>query len=147
MKNYEALRLDHQLCFPLYAASRAVIKKYYPFLEKIGLTYTQYVAMMVFWEEREVSAKHLGERLFLDSGTVTPLLKSLEAKGLVARERSRVDERVLMARATEAGMALREQAEAIPEKIATCIKLDAQEAKELYRILYKVLAEAEGSQV
>ncbi len=139
MEKYDALRLDHQLCFPLYAASRAVVKMYFPYLEKIGLTYTQYVAMMVFWEEQEVSAKHLGERLFLDSGTVTPLLKSLEAKGLVVRARSKEDERVLMARVTEAGMALREQAVTIPENVASCMKLPAKDAQELYRILYEVL--------
>ena len=139
MEKYDALRLDHQLCFPLYAASRAVVKMYFPYLEKIGLTYTQYVAMMVFWEEQEVSAKHLGERLFLDSGTVTPLLKSLEAKGLVVRARSKEDERVLMVRVTEAGMALREQAVMIPESVASCMKLPAKDAQELYRILYEVL--------
>ena len=139
MEKYDALRLDHQLCFPLYAASRAVVKMYFPYLEKIGLTYTQYVAMMVFWEEQEVSAKHLGERLFLDSGTVTPLLKSLEAKGLVVRARSKEDERVLMARVTEAGIALREQAVTIPENVASCMKLPAKDAQELYRILYEVL--------
>lgn len=139
MEKYDALRLDHQLCFPLYAASRAVVKMYFPYLEKIGLTYTQYVAMMVFWEEQEVSAKHLGERLFLDSGTVTPLLKSLESKGFVVRARSKEDERVLMARVTEAGMALREQAVTIPENVASCMKLPAKDAQELYRILYEVL--------
>ena len=139
MEKYATLRLDHQLCFPLYAASRAVVKMYFPYLEKIGLTYTQYVAMMVFWEEQEVNAKHLGERLFLDSGTVTPLLKSLEAKGLVVRARSKEDERVLMARVTEAGMALREQAVTIPENVASCMKLPAKDAQELYRILYEVL--------
>ena len=139
MEQYDTLRLDHQLCFPLYAASRAVVKMYFPYLEKIGLTYTQYVAMMVFWEEQEVNAKHLGERLFLDSGTVTPLLKSLEAKGLVVRARSKEDERVLMARVTEAGMALREQAVTIPENVASCMKLPAKDAQELYRILYEVL--------
>ncbi len=139
MEKYDALRLEHQLCFPLYAASRAVVKMYFPYLEKIGLTYTQYVAMMVFWEEQEVSAKHLGERLFLDSGTVTPLLKSLEAKGLVVRARSKEDERVLMACVTEAGMALREQAVTIPENVASCMKLPAKDAQELYRILYEVL--------
>ena len=139
MEKYDTLRLDHQLCFPLYAASRAVVKMYFPYLEKIGLTYTQYVAMMGFWEEQEVSAKHLGERLFLDSGTVTPLLKSLEAKGLVVRARSKEDERVLMARVTEAGMALREQAVTIPENVASCMKLPAKDAQELYRILYEVL--------
>ena len=139
MEKYDMLRLDHQLCFPLYAASRAVVKMYFPYLERIGLTYTQYVAMMVFWEEQEVSAKHLGERLFLDSGTVTPLLKSLEAKGLVVRARSKEDERVLMARVTEAGMALREQAVTIPETVASCMKLSAKDAQELYRILYEVL--------
>ena len=83
MSEYDPLNLKNQLCFPLYAASREIIKRYRPFLEKLDLTYTQYIAMMVFWEEQRVSAKTLGERLLLDSGTLTPVLKSLEAKGLI----------------------------------------------------------------
>lgn len=138
-KNYETLKLQNQLCFPLYAASREVIKQYRPHLDALDLTYTQYIAMMVFWEEQKLSVKELGNKLFLDSGTLTPVLKSLEAKGYVVRSRSKADERVLEVEITESGMALRERAVSVPEKVAGCVKLDTQEAMELYRLLYKVL--------
>ena len=100
---YDGLKLENQICFPLYACSRAVIKKYHPYLSAIDLTYTQYIAMLVFWDEKKISVKELGSKLFLDSGTLTPVLKSLEAKGLVKRYRSSEDERVLLVEITEAG--------------------------------------------
>ena len=136
----DPLRLESQLCFPLYACSRQVVKKYRPYLEELDLTYTQYIAMMVIWAEKSVSVKSLGERLYLDSGTLTPLLKSLEAKGYIRRRRSERDERVLMAELTEAGAALKERARPIPGKMAGCIDLEPREAAELYRLLYKLLA-------
>ena len=139
MENYEALKLDNQLCFPLYAASREVIRQYYPFLEKIGLTYTQYVAMMVLWEEEKITARDLGKRLFLDSGTLTPLLKALEKKGLIRKKRSEEDERVVTVELTAEGRSLKEQAVEVPGKIAGCIQLEPGEAFQLYRILYKIL--------
>lgn len=138
---YEGLKLENQLCFPLYACSRLVIKKYHPVLSELDLTYTQYIAMLVLWEVRSLSVKELGRRLFLDSGTLTPLLKSMEAKGLIRRFRSSEDERVLIAEITDEGVALREKAADIPEKVGGCIKLEAQEAAELYRLLYKLLEE------
>lgn len=137
----EELRLENQLCFPLYACSRQVVKKYHPYLEELGLTYTQYITMMVLWESGSVSAKVLGERLYLDSGTLTPVLKSLETKGLIRRSRSKADERVLMAELTDEGTALRERAVSVPGKIAGCIRLSPEDAAELYRLLYKILAE------
>ena len=137
--NYNVLKLENQLCFPLYAASREVIKQYRPYLDAIGLTYTQYVAMMVFWEEGTISVKELGKKLFLDSGTLTPVLKSLEAKGLVKRYRSPEDERVLIVEITEDGRQLKKKAVTIPEKVSGCVKLDAKEAMQLYTILYKLL--------
>ena len=140
MDRYDALKLENQLCFPLYAASREVIKRYHPYLTGLGLTYTQYIAMMVLWTEREVSVKELGQKLFLDSGTLTPVLKSLEEKGYVKRRRSSEDERVLIVGITEAGESLKEQAVSIPEKIAGCVRLDSEEAMQLYKLLYKVLA-------
>lgn len=136
---YDGLKLENQICFPLYAASREVIKRYRPYLDALDLTYTQYIAMMVFWQERSLSVKALGERLFLDSGTLTPVLKSLEAKGYIIRSRSKADERVLEARITEKGKKLKEQAVSVPESVAGCIKLDPNEAAQLYRLLYKVL--------
>lgn len=138
-REYEGLRLSNQLCFPLYAASREVIKQYRPFLDALDLTYTQYIAMMVLWEENTVSVKELGKKLFLDSGTLTPVLKSLEAKGYIRRSRCAEDERVLVAELTQAGEALRDSAKAVPESVASCMKLEPQEAALLYRLLYKIL--------
>ena len=138
-RDFDPLLLENQLCFPLYACSRMVVKKYHPFLEELDLTYTQYIAMMVVWEAGRISAKTMGERLFLDSGTLTPVLKSLEAKGFVSRCRSSEDERVLMVELTEAGRALRERAESVPSQMAGCLTLDPADAAELYRILYKLL--------
>lgn len=136
---YEALKLENQLCFPLYAASREVIKKYKPFLDAIDLTYTQYITMMILWEIPSVTAKELGDKLYLDSGTLTPLLKKLEVKGLLSRKRSEEDERNLIVTLTEKGRKLQEEALSIPQNMAKCIMLDTKEAQELYRLLYKVL--------
>ena len=140
MDRYDTLKLENQLCFPLYAASREVIKHYHPYLTQLGLTYTQYIAMMVLWADRKISVKELGQKLFLDSGTLTPVMKSLEEKGYVNRRRSSEDERVLIVEITDEGDALKERAVSIPEKIAGCVKLDTEEAMQLYQLLYKVLA-------
>ncbi|MBQ6824741.1 MAG: MarR family transcriptional regulator [Clostridia bacterium] len=139
MSNYENLKLKNQLCFPLYAASREVIKRYRPYLDALDLTYTQYITMMVFWEEKKMNVKELGQKLYLDSGTLTPLLKCLEAKGYVHRSRSKLDERVLMVEVTPEGEALKERALEIPEKMAACVKLEPAEAVELHRLLNKLL--------
>lgn len=136
---YESLKLENQLCFPLYACSREVIKQYKPFLDEIDLTYTQYITMMVLWERRSLTAKELGEALFLDSGTLTPLLKKMEGKGLLTRQRSARDERSLVVTVTEAGMALRERAASIPARMAECSSLSAEESAALYSVLYKLL--------
>lgn len=136
---YDILKLDKQLCFPLYAVSREVVKKYTPFLEAINLTYTQYIAMMVLWEHRKITVKELGSRLFLDSGTVTPVLKALEKKGLITRQRSEVDERVVHVVITPAGMDLREQAVEIPRQVGACVPLNAEDAAALYRILHSMM--------
>ena len=140
---YDALKLENQLCFPLYACSREIIRRYKPFLDEIDLTYTQYITMMVLWERRSVTAKELGSCLFLDSGTLTPLLKKLEAKGLVTRHRSEEDERSLIVAITQEGMDLRERALGIPEQMGRCVQLEAEEAQTLYRLLYKLLEDAE----
>ena len=138
-KKYELLRLENQLCFPLYACSREVIKQYKPYLDEIDLTYTQYIAMMVLWEKKSVSVKELGSALFLDSGTLTPLLKKMEGKGLITRKRSADDERSLIVSLTEEGEALRDRAVEVPIKMAQCNCLEPEEARELYRLLYKIL--------
>ena len=136
---YEALKIKNQLCFPLYACSREIIKRYKPFLDEIGLTYTQYIAMMVLWEHKTMNVKAMGEVLFLDSGTLTPVLKKLESKGLITRQRSAADERNLVVAITEAGELLKEKAVTVPAEIAKCSNLEPEEAAMLYRILYKIL--------
>lgn len=138
--NYDMLKLKNQLCFPLYACSKEVVKKYKPFLDDIGLTYTQYIVMMVMWEKHSITAKALGDELYLDSGTLTPLLKKMEANGLVTRERSDSDERNLIVTLTEKGDLLRERAVDIPAKMGACISLSQEEVGTLYTLLYKVLA-------
>ncbi|MBQ8404570.1 MAG: MarR family transcriptional regulator [Clostridia bacterium] len=136
---YDVLKLENQLCFPLYAAAREVVKRYRPHLDALGLTYTQYITMMVMWEQKEITVKALGEKLFLDSGTMTPVLKSLEAKGYVTRKRSTADERSVSVMLTESGESLKESAVKIPEKVAGCVGLDGDEAMQLYGLLYKIL--------
>lgn len=136
---YDALKLTNQLCFPLYACSREVIKLYKPHLDKLDLTYTQYIAMMVLWEMGPVTVKEMGSRLYLDSGTLTPLLKKMETKGLITRRRSTEDERSLIVSLTEAGEKLKEEAVKIPYEMADCLCLEPEEAAVLYKLLYKML--------
>ena len=140
-KQYDCLRLDQQLCFPLYACARETIKLYTPFLDQLDLTYTQYIAMLVLWEKRSVTVKEMGEALYLDSGTLTPLLKKIEAKGLLTRRRSAEDERSLIVTLTEAGLALRERAVEVPSQMARCVNLEPEERQELCRLLNKLLKE------
>ncbi len=136
---YDALLLQNQLCFPLYAVSKEVVRLYKPFLDEIGLTYTQYIAMMVLWEKRTATVKELGERLYLDSGTLTPLLKKMEAQGFVSRQRNAADERSVIVSLTQAGEALKERAANIPAQIGNCLPLTGGESETLYKLLYKVL--------
>lgn len=142
-QKYDMLKLENQLCFPLYAAAREVTKRYRPFLDDLNLTYTQYITMMVVWECGECSVKALGEKLYLDSGTLTPVVKSLEQKGYVRRFRSTEDERVLLVSITDEGKALRDKATAVPKQVGACIHLTQEEAMTLHRLLYKLLAEME----
>ena len=136
---YDGLKLENQLCFPLYVCAKEVIRRYRPYLDALDLTYTQYIAMMVFWQEKKLHVKALGEKLYLDSGTLTPVLKSLEAKGFVRRYRSAEDERILLVEITEEGEALRDKAVSVPEKVAGCLCLEPEEAATLYRLLYKMM--------
>lgn len=139
MDKYDVLKLENQICFPLYACGKEITRAYKPFLDEIGLTYTQYVSMMVIWEEREITLKRLGERLFLDSGTLTPLLKKLESKGYVVRKKDPDDDRNLIIEVTKEGMELRDKALEIPYKMSSCVNLDMNEAKVLYDVLNKLL--------
>lgn len=136
---YDVLKLENQLCFPLYACAKEVVKRYKPFLEELDLTYTQYIAMMVLWEHKEMNVKELGAYLFLDSGTLTPLLKKLEQKGFVTRKRDETDERVLNIAITESGENLKEKAIAIPGKIGQCVCIEPEDTLQLYQILHKML--------
>lgn len=140
---YDTLKLENQLCFPLYACAKEVVRKYGPLLDEIDLTYTQYITMMVMWEHEEISVKELGKYLYLDSGTLTPVLKALEKKGYVSRARSKEDERVLIVSLSEEGKALKEKALNVPVQMGACISLEPEEARQLYRILYKILQAAE----
>jgi DNA-binding MarR family transcriptional regulator len=137
--NFDPLKLENQLCFPLYAASREVIKLYKPFLDNLDLTYTQYIAMILLWEHRTLTVKEMGDYLFLDSGTLTPLLKKLEAKGVISRIRSQRDERNLNVSLTPEGEALREKALGIPKALGQYNPLSLEETVVLYRLLYKML--------
>ena len=139
MEKYDVLKLDNQLCFPLYAASREIIKKYRPLLDEIGLTYTQYITMMVIWEKKSINVKELGDRLYLDSGTLSPVLKSLEAKGYITRRRKCDDERILIVSITDAGEALKDTAFDIPLRITGCVNLKPDEISALHLLLDKLL--------
>ena len=143
---YEKLKLENQLCFPLYACSKEIVKQYKPFLDQFNLTYTQYITMMVLWEQKEINVKELGKYLYLDSGTLTPLLKKLEQKRWITRSRDTLDERVLLVRLTKEGQALREELVDIPNQIGRCLNLDSEEIRVLYKGLYKILDGLEQKQ-
>lgn len=136
---YECLKLENQLCFPLYACSREVVKQYTPYLEPLNLTYTQYITMLVLWEHKSITVKDAGKLLFLDSGTLTPLFKKLEEKGFVTRSRSRTDERNLIVSLTEEGEALKDKVCNVPASIAASVDLAPEELEQLYGYLHKIL--------
>ncbi len=139
-QEYEQLKLENQLCFPLYACSRKIVGSYTPYLKPLGLTYTQYIVFLVLWEKESVNVGKLGEILCLDAGTLTPLLKRLDKEGFVTRKRSEEDERVTVISITDKGNELKEKCKDIPLKLsANESSLTRKEAQELYRLLYKVL--------
>ncbi|MDY6037946.1 MAG: MarR family transcriptional regulator [Eubacterium sp.] len=139
MDKYENLKLENQLCFPLYAASKEIVRKYKPMLDDLNLTYTQYITMMVLWEKKSTNVKELGSYLYLDSGTLTPLLKKLEAKGYIKRTRMESDERNLLVEITSEGEKLKEKAVYIPIQMGNCLNMEPEEIASLYKLLYKVL--------
>lgn len=144
LENFEQLKLQNQLCFPLYAAAKEVVRKYKPYLDEIDLTYTQYITMMVLWEKEQCNVKELGSMLFLDSGTLTPLLKKLESKGYITRNRCKEDERNLIIQITEKGEKLKEKAAYIPKEMACkWVNLDEEEIKVTYHSLYKLLSQVQ----
>ena len=139
-KNHiDEMKLANQLCFPLYAAARKVTGLYTPFLKELGLTYTQYIVMLVLWEKDGVSVSEIGEKLMLDNGTLSPLLKKMESAGLIGRSRSREDDRVVEITLTEEGRKLQEKAREIPKKVGACIDLPPEKAGQLYELLYELL--------
>lgn len=134
----DMLLLDNQLCFPLYAAAKEVVRRYTPFLAPFDLTYTQYIAMMVLWEKKTVSVNELGKQLMLDSGTLTPLLRKLEDKKYLLREKSAKDGRRLIVSLTPEGASLKDKMVVVPQKMRTCVHLSPEETTELKRLLKKV---------
>jgi len=136
---YDCLKLENQICFPLYVVSKEVIRKYTPLLEELDLTYTQYICMMALWDKKVMNVKDLGEALYLDSGTLTPLLKKLEAKNYITRERNALDERIVVVNITDEGLKLRDKALSVPSHIGSCIKLSEDDAKTLYKLLHKIM--------
>jgi len=143
-RDHPQLDLDVQLCFPLYAATRAVIRRYAELLDDAGLTYPQYLTMLALWGGSPLTVGDLGDRLRLDSGTLTPLLKRLEAAGHVVRRRSAEDERRVLVEPTEQGWALRDEVAQVPHDLAASIGLDAGEAVKLGALLGKVLTALDG---
>ena len=136
---YEGLKLENQLCFPLYACARRIMNLYTPYLKELGLTYTQYLVMIVLWEERECTVGELCRRLYLDSGTLTPMLKKMELAGLVKRARSLQDERVVKVSLTQEGWQFRDRALGMPSCVDRAMPLSPEEAEQLYTLLYKIL--------
>lgn len=143
MDKYEALKLENQLCFSLYAISREVIKLYKPLLEPFGITYTQYITMMVIWEEEKINFKELGNRLHLDSGTLTPVLKKLESKGFIIKYRNKDDDRVVTVELTDKGRELKEKAVEVPYKIYSCYNGDKETLMMLKKLLDELLNSSE----
>ncbi len=143
---YDNLKLSNQLCFPLYAVSNKIIRNYKPLLDELDLTYTQYIVMMVLWEEENINESALGNKLFLKSNTLTPLLKKLEDKGYISLRRNSNDIRNLVIALTEKGRKLKERAICVPESIAKTINLSKQEALYLYGILYKILDDEKAAE-
>ena len=138
------LHLDSQLCFPLYAAARKVVNHYTPYLKPLGITYTQYIVLLALWESGSATVGDLCRRLYLDNGTVTPLLKKMEEAGFVARSRSRQDERVVAVTVTPQGWELRQRAKNIPFQMSSCIPLAREEALQLYTLLHTLLQKMDG---
>lgn len=149
--NYDQLKLENQLCFPVYAASRLIIRQYQPFLDKIGITYPQYLVMLVLWEQDGISVNDITQKLILNTNTVTPLLKRMEGMGLISRERSGEDERKVLIRLTERGQSLKEDAALIPVELSSgllsgeiCVT-DLLDLKDKLYALIDFLKQKEGS--
>ena len=139
MKNEECLRLENQICFPMYVASKEIVRRYIPLLTALDLTYTQYITLLALWEKDHITVKELGEKLYLDSGTLTPLLNKLEKKGYIIKNKSDKDGRELVVIVTDKGLELKQKAIDVPPEIAKCVNLKKEEAVVFYQLLHKVL--------
>lgn len=139
MKNLQQLKLDNQICFPVYALSREIVGRYRPLLDQLDITYPQYLVLLVLWEHQEHSVSQLGEKLYLDSGTLTPLLKRLEQKKLVTRSRSKEDERIVKIKLTSEGQSLQKKAASIPKQLFEDMKVPEEELKQLKTTIEKIL--------
>ena len=137
---HEALKLTNQLCFPLYAASRSVVNLYTPYLKPLGLTYTQYIVLLVLWEKDGITVGEICDKLMLDNGTLSPLLKKMQQAGYIERKRNQKDDRVVLVTLTEEGKAVQEKAKEIPKEVSSCIDLPSEKAQRLYDLLYELLA-------
>ena len=144
-KKYDSLKLSNQVCFPLYACSKELVSQYTPYLKKLGLTYTQYIVMMVMWESVSISSRDLAAKVHLDYGTLTPVLKKLESTGYITRKRDPEDERLLILGLTDKGEAVKDEALKIPPCIASCVGLNEEEFKMLYILTYKALNNMENA--
>ncbi|MBR3142821.1 MAG: MarR family transcriptional regulator [Clostridiales bacterium] len=144
-KKYDSLKLSNQVCFPLYACSKELVSQYTPYLKKLGLTYTQYIVMMVMWESVSISSRDLAAKVHLDYGTLTPVLKKLESTGYITRRRDPEDERLLILELTDKGEAVKDEALKIPPCIASCVGLNEEEFKMLYILTYKALNNMENA--
>ncbi|MBE6232358.1 MAG: MarR family transcriptional regulator [Bacteroidales bacterium] len=135
----QMLKLENQLCFPLYACAKEIVRRYTPLLEPLGLTYTQYIAMMVMWEHKSISVRDMGRLLLLDSGTLTPMLKKMEKAGWISRNRSQEDERMVIISITRKGEELQDKAADVPAKMAGCLTLESDETMQLYTLLHRLM--------
>jgi MarR family transcriptional regulator, organic hydroperoxide resistance regulator len=143
MENSKSLQLENQICFPLYVIAKEITGLYRPFLDEIDITYPQYLVMMVLWENDGLAVNHIGEKLFLDSGTLTPLLKRLEIKGIISRKRKKEDERVVEVFLTESGRQLQQKACEIPKKIQNKIGVETEDLLHLKETILKILNKIE----
>ncbi len=137
--NYDILKLDNQLCFPIYVASREIIQGYNRYFGDLDITYPQYLVLMVLWEDDEMTVNNIGKRLHLDSGTLTPLLKRMESKELILRSRCKADERTVRISLTDKGKQLKRKAVKIPPQLAEDLTLTQEEAENLKRLIYKLI--------
>ncbi len=140
----EMMKLANQVCFPLYAAARSVVSLYTPFLKPLGLTYTQYLVFLILWEKDGITVGEICDRLMLDNGTVSPLLKKMQQAGYVDRKRSEDDDRVVIITLTEKGRTLQDKAKEVPVKVGQCIDLEPEKVQTLYALLYELLGNIEN---